>query len=126
MRRLAPDLMIDSAGTGRWHVGAPPYGPMIAAGHARGYDLTPLRARQITRLDFARFDRIIVMDAANLADVEALRPEASATPVTRLLDHVAAVGAADVPDPYYTGDFDGALDLIEAGCNGLLRALDPD
>jgi protein-tyrosine phosphatase len=42
--------------------------------------------------------------------------------VSRLLDHAPDVGVSAVPDPWYTGDFDGALDLIEAGCRGILRA----
>lgn len=123
MRALAPDWRIDSAGTGGWHAGEPPHPPAIRAAAARGYDLTPLRARQVSRTDFARFDRIVVMDAANLTAVEALRPSGVATPVVRLLDHAPECGHRDVPDPYYSGDFDLALDLIEAGCRGLLRDL---
>ena len=123
MRALAPDWQIDSAGTGGWHAGEPPHPPAIRAAARRGYDLTPLRARQITRADFDRFDRILVMDRANLADVERLRPAGSATPVVRLLDHAPEVGHRDVPDPYYTGEFDLVLDLVEAACRGLLRDL---
>ena len=63
------------------------------------------------------------MDRANLADVERLRPAGSATPVVRLLDHAPEVGHRDVPDPYYTGEFDLVLDLVEAACRGLLRDL---
>ena len=39
--------------------------------------------------------------------------------------HVADLptGASEVPDPYYTRDFDGALDLVEACAEGLARAL---
>lgn len=123
MRALAPDWQIDSAGTGGWHAGEPPHPPAIRAAARRGYDLAPLRARQITRADFDRFDRILVMDRANLADVERLRPAGSATPVVRLLDHAPEVGHRDVPDPYYTGEFDLVLDLVEAACRGLLRDL---
>lgn len=121
LRAMAPDLTVDSAGTGDWHVGNPPHGPAIRAAARRGYDLAGLRARQITAADFDRFDLILVMDDANLRDVEALRPGASTTPVRKLLDHAPEVGATAVPDPYYTGDFDAALDLIEAGCRGVLR-----
>ncbi|MGZ7246478.1 low molecular weight protein-tyrosine-phosphatase, partial [Streptococcus pyogenes] len=56
MRALAPDWQIDSAGTGGWHAGEPPHPPAIRAAARRGYDLAPLRARQITRADFDRFD----------------------------------------------------------------------
>lgn len=55
-------IEVDSAGTGGWHVGKPPYGPAIQAGEARGYELAHLRARQFDVADFARFDLILVMD----------------------------------------------------------------
>ena len=109
MRAPAPDLTLDSAGTGGWHVGDAPYGPMQTAARARGIDLSYLRARQFSAGDFDRFDLIVAMDRQNLRDIEQLRPAGQGTPA-RLLDK------SDVPDPYYTRDFDGCLDLIEAAC----------
>lgn len=50
------DVKIDSAGTGAWHVGAEPDERAQAAGLARGYDLTPIRARQVDAADYERFD----------------------------------------------------------------------
>ena len=41
------NLDLDSAGTGDWHAGEPPYGPMQNAAKARGYDLSGLRARVV-------------------------------------------------------------------------------
>ncbi|MEL6643198.1 MAG: low molecular weight protein-tyrosine-phosphatase [Pseudomonadota bacterium] len=117
------DVVADSAGTSDWHIGNPPYGPAIAAGAARGYDLRPLRARQVTSADFDRFDHIIAMDTQNRADIEALRPTGSETPVTLCLSHADGVGLTDVPDPYYTRDFEEALDLIEAATDGLIAQL---
>lgn len=105
MQQQAPDWQVDSAGTGGWHVGDPPYGPMQAAARARGLDLSTQRARQFSAADFANFDLILGMDAQNVADIERLRPNGSETPVRLFADR-------DVPDPYYTRDFDGALDLI--------------
>lgn len=114
---------IDSAGTGSWHLGDPPYGPAIRAGKARGYDLSPLRARKVTADDFTRFDLILAMDRANLSNLEAMRPAGNATPVRLFLDYAPDAGVAEVPDPYYTGDFDGALDLIEIAADGLIAQL---
>ncbi|SDI35085.1 low molecular weight protein-tyrosine-phosphatase [Salipiger marinus] len=118
------DLQLDSAGTGDWHAGEPPYGPMQRAAWARGYDLSALRARQVTAEDFRRFDLILAMDRANLADLRALRP-GDATAALRLFTEAApgTAGGADVPDPYFTRDFDGALDLIETAARGLLDQL---
>jgi protein-tyrosine phosphatase len=112
---------VDSCGTGGWHAGEPPHPPAIAAARKRGYDLTTLRARQITRADFTRFDRIIVMDRANLRDVRALRPEGGAEPEL-FLTHAPQHGQ-EVPDPWYTGEYDRTLDMIEDAARGLIAAL---
>jgi len=114
---------IDSAGTSDWHVGDPPYGPMQAAARARGVDLSPLRARQFTAADFDIFDLVIAMDAENLSNMERLRPPGNATELHLFTDYAPDTGANHVPDPYYTRDFDGALDLIETCATGLAHAL---
>lgn len=116
-------VIVDSAGTGDWHVGEPPYGPMQAAASARGYDLSNLRARQITARDFDGFDLIVAMDETNQRDIEQLRPAGSPTPVTLMMSYAASTGVKAVPDPYYTRDFNEALDLIEAAADGLLKTL---
>lgn len=123
-RAACPDVACDSAGTGGWHVGDPPYGPMQDAARARGLDMSTLRARQFTAADFTRFDLIIGMDAQNIADIEALRPAGIDTPV-KLLAPFANRDTQAVPDPYYTRDFDGALDLVQAAIAGLVADLDP-
>ncbi|WP_347310591.1 low molecular weight protein-tyrosine-phosphatase [Defluviimonas sp. SAOS-178_SWC] len=114
---------VDSAGTSDWEAGKPPYPPMIAAAAARGYDLSPLRARQARPADFAAFDLILAMDRANLSALQAIRPAGNATPLRLFLDGVAGIAAREVPDPYYTRDFDAALDLIEAGADALVARL---
>ncbi len=119
-RARAPQYQSDSAGTSGWHIGDPPYGPMQKAARARDIDLSDLRARQFVAEDFYRFDLIIGMDAENIANIEALRPGGNDTPVRLLTDFAPQTGADLVPDPYYTRDFDGALDLIEEAVAGLV------
>lgn len=109
----------DSAGTAGWHIGKPPYGPMQEAAKRRGYDFSDLRARQFSAQDFERFDLIIGMDASNLQDIEDLRPKGNLTSVKCFTDFAPESGMSEVPDPYYTRDFDGALDLIEQCARGL-------
>ena len=122
-RTLCPEVETDSAGTAGYHVGSPPYGPMQAAAGARGVNLSDLRARQFKPADFGRFDLIVAMDGDNLQDIEAQRPAGAETPVRLFTDFAAGSGADHVPDPYYTRDFDGCLDLIEAAAEGLVNSL---
>jgi len=112
----------DSAGTSDWHIGNPPYGPMLAATAARGYDISDLQARQFTARDFEEFDLIIGMDAENIANMERLRPAENTTPMLLFTDY-ADTDDGFVPDPYYTGDYTGALDLIENAATGLANTI---
>lgn len=123
-RALMPGAITDSAGTSDWHVGEPPYGPMQAAALGRGIDMSDLRARQFMAADFDAFDLILGMDAENVAAMQMLRPTGNATPVLLFTDYAPEQGATQVPDPYYTRDFEGALDLIEACAKGLKMRLD--
>ena len=121
--RAGLEVEADSAGTSDWHLGEPPYGPMLAAAQARGYDLNSLRARQLTRDDFERFDLILAMDEKNIAKAETIRPATSRAHLRLFLD--METGTQDVPDPYYTRDFDGCLELIEDGARRLIGVLQP-
>ncbi len=124
LRKIAGQAVeVDSAGTSDWHIGKRPYGPAIEAAASRGYDLDPLRARQFIRDDFEEFDLILAMDRQNKSDIEAMRPAGNNTPVRLFLDFVPDALGEDVPDPYYTRDFEGALDLIERAARGLLGTL---
>ena len=114
-------VTLDSAGTGAWHVGEPPYGPMQAAAHPRGHDLSALRARQLKPADFRDFDLILAMDRQNYRDAQALRPVDATARLEMFLQ--GERGVSEVPDPYYTRDFDGCLDIIEAGARALLARL---
>lgn len=115
-------IHIDSAGTHNYHPGAPP--DIRSQQHAakRGYDLSDLRARQITDADFDQVDLLLVMDWDNLALTEALCPPAHRRKLRRLTEFCLTQDAAVVPDPYYGGEagFDYVLDLIEDASDGLL------
>lgn len=114
-------VTLDSAGTGGWHAGEPPHPPMQAAARRRGHDLSALRARQLEPADFSRFDLILAMDRQNLRDAQKIRPEAATARLEMFLQTKA--GRDDVPDPWYSGDFDGCLDIIEAGAAAWLARL---
>jgi protein-tyrosine phosphatase len=118
---LAQLVDCDSAGTGDWHVGNPPDPRAVAHAARRGYDLRPLRARQVCGEDFERFDCILAMDRAVLGELSALRPPGFAGHLGLFLDLAPALGLRDVPDPYQGGPegFERVLDLVEAASDAL-------
>jgi protein-tyrosine phosphatase len=122
---LGNQFSVDSAGTGDWHVGDPPDRRAIAHAAMRGYDLTPLRARQVSRDDFVHFRWILAMDRANLRVLEAIRPSAYDGHLGLFLDFAPDLGVREVPDPYYGGrdGFERVLDLIEAASDALLERI---
>lgn len=117
-------IEVDSAGTGDWHVGKPPDSRTRRAAQRRGYDLSPLRGRQVAAADFARFDLILAMDQRNLQHLQGLRPATAPTELDLFLRRYA-LALDEVPDPYYGGEegFERVLDLIEQASEALLAEL---
>jgi protein-tyrosine phosphatase len=121
---LSDRIRVDSAGTGDWHVGEPPDPRTQRHARARGYELGSLRARQLHAGDFGRFDFVLAMDRANLAELERACPRDFRGELGLFLAHArAADGVLEVPDPYYGGaqGFETVLDLVEDAAEGLLE-----
>ncbi len=119
---LADLVEVDSAGTHAQPMGTRPDKRAIAAAAQRGYALGPLRARQVTVLDFDRFDLILAMDEDNKAFLKALCPVPNRAQVSQLMAFAAAPRSAIVPDPYYGSaqGFANVMALIEDACDGLV------
>ncbi|KVM61775.1 phosphotyrosine protein phosphatase [Burkholderia ubonensis] len=122
---LADRIDVDSAGTGDWHVGEPPDARARAAARTRGYDLSALRARQVSAADFERFDLLLAMDEANLAELRRRCPVQHRDKVRLLMEFAPGATASEVADPYFGGaqGFEQVLDQCEAACRGLLDTL---
>jgi protein-tyrosine phosphatase len=119
---LEKKIRIDSAGTGGWHEGEPPHRGTRKILEARGISHEGIRARQISREDLDRFDIIVAMDNSNLAALRRMAKNTSAD-LYLLTDFIPDTDQTDVPDPYYTGNFEEVYELVEAGCRGLLQRI---
>ncbi len=100
------NIIIDSAGTGDWHVGQPPDERAQAVAARNGVDIGHLRARQVTASDFHDFGHVIAMDNQNLRDLAAMRPANAVAKLSLFFDHIEDRAGEDVADPYY-GEEDG-------------------
>ena len=126
-RGLNDRFVVDSAGTGSWHVGNPADRRMQAAAKRRGIHL-PSRARQIDLNDLEEFDLVLTMDDDNFGDVSRLAREAgerATAQIRPMLSYGERYSESEVPDPYYGGDagFDHVLDLLEDACAAMLDEL---
>lgn len=121
-RGLEDHVTVDSAGTHNYHPNHPPDSRSQAHARQRGYDLSPLRARQIHANDFERFDLILAMDWDNLGLIQQQCPPAHQRKVRRLTEFCSSFDSPVVPDPYYGGaaGFEEVLDLVEDACEGLI------
>lgn len=122
---LGEQIRIDSAGTGDWHVGKAPDARAQRAGSTRGYDLSPLRARQVVVADFDRFDLLLAMDDENVSNLLRLCPPERRERVRLLMEFAPSARGREVVDPYFGGGegFETVLDQVEAACEGLLAHL---
>jgi protein-tyrosine phosphatase len=126
-RSAAPSPSTASAGLRDIHAGAGADPRAISAAALRGYDLRAHVARALSIEDFSRFDVIIGMGPWHQTQILAKRPPGSPAALCSLPDFVDAPHPSEIPDPFSgsLADFERALDLIEAGCRGLDRALRP-
>lgn len=120
---LSDRVLVDSAGTAAWHIGKSPDARSTEHAKMRGYDLTPLRARQAISADFDQFDYVLAMDKENLSNLQGICPNgAKSAPQLFLYEFSQNFEELEVPDPYYGGEggFEHVLDLVEDACLGLL------
>jgi len=96
--------IIDSAGTGHWHIGKLPDSRSIEVADQHGLDIRYQRARQFEVSDFSAFDRIYVMDKQNL---KVLQEMSTATSDMKKVELIMSVVSEDkeaiVPDPFHDG-----------------------
>ena len=116
-------VLVDSAGTGGWHVGELADPRSRAEAQRRGLMLQS-RSRKIRSQDFQDFDLILAMDQSNLRNILRLaETEADKARVYLLRDFDSeSPPGSDVPDPYYggTNGFPEVFDICERACQGLL------
>ncbi|BFH37378.1 low molecular weight protein-tyrosine-phosphatase [Paenibacillus melissococcoides] len=114
-------IAVDSAGTGDWHIGQPPHQGTRAVLDECRISYECMLGRQVRPDDFKEFTYIVCMDRSNEQNVLAWEgAEGRQAQVMRFMTLLPEEQAEDVPDPYYTGNFDEVYRLIQTGCVRLL------
>ena len=116
MKKMGIKLLLDSAGTGDWHLGEPPCANSIKVAKMHGIDISSLRARKVTKEDFESFELIVALDDSNMENLKKM----GAKNLVKLGE--CGYDGADVPDPYFFDGFDGfvkVFKMIEVCINNL-------
>ncbi|MBY6205775.1 low molecular weight phosphotyrosine protein phosphatase [Halomonas denitrificans] len=125
LREAGIEFVSESAGTHDYHVGRAPDPRAVRAALDAGIDIADDVARQVAVEDFHAFHRIYVMDRANHAALQRLRPADARAELRLVMDLVPDYGVDEVPDPYYGGDegFVRVIDMLEAAALALVSEL---
>ena len=119
VRGIENQFYIESAAVSDEETGNPIYPPAKRCLHQHGIPFDPgKRARQVTRSDYDRFDRILCMDASNLRWIRRMIPGDPDGKIHLMMSYTGS--GRDIADPWYTGDFETTFqDLLEA-CEAML------
>lgn len=112
------NVLVDSAGTGSWHIGETPCENSIRVSKNHGLDISGLRARQVQKSDFEKFELVVALDDNNWRDLKAL----GATNIVKLGDY--GYDGADIPDPYFFDGFEGfekVYEMIDVSVHNLFK-----
>jgi len=112
-------FIVDSAGTGPWHVGKQPDQRSIATAQKNGLDISCQKGRLFSISDFDTFDYIYVMDSSNYSDIiKMAKKDAHKSKVSLILDELFPGEKVDVPDPYYglQNGFDTVYEMLNEAC----------
>ena len=124
---LTDGFIVDSAGTGSWHIGKKADKRMRIAAKKRGVEILS-KARQINTKDFEKFHYIIAMDDSNFRNIQDLKNRTSSTDfasIKKIQNFRSVFNEQEVPDPYFGGDdgFDHVLDILEDSVSCFLKSI---
>jgi protein-tyrosine phosphatase len=120
------EFIVDSAGTGNYHIGSLPDKRSIQVAEKYGLDITDQRGRQFSVLDFDNFDIIYVMDEFNFENVVKLaRNTEDTAKVKFILNEIYPNQNHSVPDPYTGGlqGFENTFKMLDEACDRIASKL---
>ena len=118
---VAQQFLIESAATSTEEIGNSVYPPARRKLAEHGISCQGKTARQMTRLDYGRYDLLIGMDSWNIRNMRAISGGDPEGKIRMLMDYTNRPG--DVADPWYTGDFEATWCDVLEGCQGIIRSL---
>lgn len=119
---MAEHFYVESAAVSTEEIGCGIYPPARRCLTQHGVPFDNAKtARQVTRQDYAKFDRIICMDSSNLRRIRCIIPDDPEGKIHLMMSYTGS--GRDVADPWYTGDFETTFHDILNACQAMLSQL---
>ena len=117
---LNKNIIVDSAGTSSYHIGKSPDSRMILTARKFSIDISNLKARKFSKIDFDKFDLIYAMDSSNYKDIIKLARNNDDCKKVNL------ISKNDIPDPFYENieSFEKVYFLLENACKKIIETIE--
>lgn len=109
-------VRVKSRGTGKWNLGEPPHEGTQQILASQNISVDGMISELFTHND--DFDYIIAMDQNNVDDIKRINPNIQGQ-LFKLLEF-SNMEETDVPDPYYTNNFEGVFEMVQSACDNLI------
>ncbi|MGV0848214.1 low molecular weight protein-tyrosine-phosphatase [Empedobacter falsenii] len=121
--KVGDNHLVDSAGTGDWHVGEQPDRRSVSVAKKHGVDISDQRAMHFNPVFFDEFDLIFAMDEQNLIDLQKLARNEEEQSKIKLILKDGIGQTQNVPDPYYDGEdaFEHVYQLLDEATDGIIK-----
>jgi len=117
------DWEIDSAGTGKWHIGSQPDKRSIEVAKKYGIDISQQKARTVNSNDYEYYDLIYAMDKSNESDLLAWALDnKEAQKIKLIMSEIDTKNPESVPDPYWNDNgFELVFKMLDEACDKIIE-----
>ena len=118
-------IEVFSAGTAGYHNGESAHRATLKKLKEYGIDGSYLVSSQLRSDDYKKYDYVIGMDDSNIENIyEIFTRNSSLKEVEKSGVIIRKLLSKNVPDPWYTGDFEETYNLCLLGCQKLLEEIE--
>jgi protein-tyrosine phosphatase len=117
------DWYVDSAGTGKWHLGSAPDLRSVQVAKKYSVDISEQRARSVRSTDYEEFDLIFAMDTSNYKDLKSWALDAKEeNKIKLIMNEVYPDEMMSVPDPYFNDNgFEEVFQMLDKACDKIIE-----
>lgn len=125
INKLGLNWIIDSAGTGGWHIGDAPHKGSQKIAKKYGVDISGQKGRKFNKEDFDYYDKIYVMDSENYNDVKRIAADLfDENKIDLIMNEVYPGKNMRVPDPWYENTdaaFENVYHLLDKATDAIIE-----